>query len=328
MRSSARHSVPAFLRIWVCGTLLAASPVVCFAAGTGRIVVPTEVTVHGSVVRLGDVATLQGEGAQALGTVVLGSAPAAGESRTLDGALVLSAIRRAAGSLDGLTYTIPASFRVRRAAQDVSEVAVRQIIEGFLAETLGAGAGEAVLRSVELPGPIRVPAGTYTARVLAPPGMPLLGRVRLQVEFSLDDRPLKSVWITADIGVYGPVVVATRPVGRGELVSAADLTVDRLDLSQLPRGVVSDPADVSGHLARSPLVPYTPIRRDQLESPAAVHRGDVVLLVAERHGMRITAPGEVRDDAGLGEQVRVVNRVSRKDVVGRVRDASTVAVDF
>lgn len=303
------------------------APIVAFA-GTGRIVVPAEVTVHGQVVRLGDVASLEGERAEALGSVVLGTAPTAGESRTLDGALVLSAIRREAGGLDGLTYTIPAAVRVRRAAQDVPEAAVRQIVEGFLAESLGVGAGEAVLRSVELPGPIRVPAGAYTARVLAPPGMPLMGRVRLQIEFTLDDRPAKTVWITADIGLYGPVVVATRPVARGELVSAADVSVDRLDLSQLPRGVVSEVRDVTGHLARAPLVPYTPIRREQLESPAAVHRGDVVLLVAERNGMRITAPGEVRDDAGLGEQVRVVNRLSRKDVVGRVRDASTVTVDF
>jgi flagella basal body P-ring formation protein FlgA len=158
--------------------------------------------------------------------------------------------------------------------------------------------------------------------------MALLGRVRLQVEFSLDARPVKTVWVTADIGLYGPVVVPTRPVARGEVVSAADVTVDRLDLSQVGRGIVSDLGDVVGRISRSPLVPYSPIRRDQLESPAAVHRGDVVLLVAERGGLRITAPGEVRTDAGLGEQVRVLNRVSRKDVVGRVRDASTVAVEF
>jgi flagella basal body P-ring formation protein FlgA len=75
-------------------------------------------------------------------------------------------------------------------------------------------------------------------------------------------------------------------------------------------------------------MPYTPIRREHLEAPAAVRRGDVVLLVAERDGLRITAPGEVRGDAGIGDQVHVTNRVSRKDVVGRVIDPSTVAVEF
>jgi flagella basal body P-ring formation protein FlgA len=316
------------MRSWVSAVALALLAALDAIAGTGRIVVPPEVTVQGQTVRLADVARLEGERAEALGNVVLGVAPAAGESRTFDGTLVLSTIRREAGSLDGLTYTIPASVRVRRAAQEISESAVRQVIEGFLAQMHGARAGDVVLRTVELPGPVRVPAGAWTARVLAPAGMALLGRVRLQVEFSLDGRPAKTVWVTADIGLYGPVVVATRPVGRGEVVSAADVTVDRLDLSQVTRGVVTDANDVAGRLARTPLVPYVPIRRDQLESPAAVHRGDVVLLVAERSGLRITAPGEVRNDAGLGEQVRVLNRVSRKDVVGRVRDASTVAVEF
>src|SRR5207247_3439943 len=123
------------------------------------------------------------------------------------------------------TYTIPALVRVRRAAQDVSETAVRKVLEDFLAETLGTQAENAVLRTVELPGPIRIPEGAYRARVISPPGVPLLGRVRLQIEFMVDDRPAKSVWVTADIGLYGPVVVARRPIGRGERVGAADVTV-------------------------------------------------------------------------------------------------------
>jgi flagella basal body P-ring formation protein FlgA len=309
------------------GALIVASGAAA-AAPVGRITVAREATVQAQVIRLADVALLEGEGVQPLGSIVLGPAPAAGESRGLDGGLILGAIRREAGSLDGITYTIPATVRVRRAAQEVGEAAVRQILEGFLAETLGAGAGDTVLRSVELPGPILVPAGPYTARVIPAPGMALLGRVRLQVEFTAEDRVVKRVWITADIGVYGPTVLAARPVARGEVLQEADLVVDRQDLSQAPRGVVTELASAVGMVARSPLLPHAPIRREQIEPPAAVHRGDVVLLVAERGALRITAPGEVREDAGVGQQVRVVNRGSRKDLVGRVLDASTVAVDF
>src|SRR5881628_3524041 len=118
-------------------------------AGSGRISVPAEVTATGQVIRLGDIAVLEGP------------APAAGESRTLEGARVLDALRRAGADLSEITYTIPPVVRVRRASQEVSEAAVRQIIESFLAEALGAGASDAVLRSVELPGPIRIPAGAY-----------------------------------------------------------------------------------------------------------------------------------------------------------------------
>src|SRR5438552_3872150 len=182
--------------------------------------------------------------------------------------------------------------------------------------------------SVAGPGRIRIPAGPYTARVVPPADRPLLGRVRLGLEFTVEDRPVKSVWVTADIGVYGPVVVATRAVARGDTLAAADLTTERRDLSQTGRSVLTDTVDAAGRIARAPLVPYTPVRRDQLELPADVHRGDVVLLVAERGRLRITAPGEAREDGTRGQQVHVLNRLSRKDLVGHVVDGSTVAVDF
>jgi flagella basal body P-ring formation protein FlgA len=298
------------------------------AAPAGRIVVATDALVATDTVRLGDVATLEGDGVQQLAGLVLGRAPGAGESRTFDGAAVLQAIRRDTGSLDGITYTIPALMRVRRATQEVNEAAVRQIVEGFLADVLGAGARDAVLRTVELSGRIQLPAGTYVARVIPPAGAPLLGRVRLQVEFVIDDRPVRTVGITADIGLNGPVVVARRPIARGETLTDADLTVERRDLSQMPRGVLTDLDDGVNRIARAAIAPYTPIRREQVMAAAAVHRGDAVLLVAERGPLRITALGEVREDAGIGEQVAVVNRTTRKSLIGRVVDGTTVGVEF
>src|SRR5438552_3877013 len=157
-----------------------------------RVTVAPQSTVHTPTIRLADIATLEGEGAEAIGATGLGSAPIAGETRTLEGAAVLQALHREAGSLDGITYTIPALVRVRRAAQEVPEPAVRKVVEDFLAEALGTQVENAVLRTVELPGPIRIPEGAYRARVVSPPGAPLLGRTRVQLEFAVDDRPVRS----------------------------------------------------------------------------------------------------------------------------------------
>ena len=297
-------------------------------APRGRVTVAPQATVHAATIRLADIASLEGEGVEALGAASLGPAPTAGETRTLDGATVLQALHREAGSLDGLTYTIPALVRVRRAAQEVSESAVRKIVEDFVAEAFGAQAGNAVVRTVELQGPIRIPEGAYRTRVVSPPGAPPLGRVRLQIEFAVDDRPVKSVWVTADVGLYGAVVVARRAIARGERVAGGDVAVERRDLSQLPGDVIGSTADAEGLFARGAIPAAAPLRRQDVAVPPAVHRGDVVLLVAQRAGLRITTPGEVREDAGLSQPVRVVNRSSRKEVTGRVVDASTVVVDF
>src|SRR5579884_176920 len=108
------------------------------AGAAGRLTIAPEATVTGEEVRLRDVAALDGD-AEALAEVPLGPAPAAGEVRLFDGALVLGKLKRAGLDPRMVTYDIPAVFRVRRAAQEVSETAVRAAIEAFLAERLGRG---------------------------------------------------------------------------------------------------------------------------------------------------------------------------------------------
>jgi flagella basal body P-ring formation protein FlgA len=298
------------------------------AAQGGRITVARDALVHEDVVRLGEIAALEGPAAAPLADLDLGPAPDAGEGRTIPGRAVLYALRRAGVDLDAVTYTIPAAIRVRRATQGLGESEIREAIEAFLDQTFGHDRDAAVLRAVDVPGPIRIPAGVWSARVIAPAGAPLLGRVRLQVELSVDGRPVKTVWVTADVGVFGDTVVARRPIARGETLAAADLAVEHRDLSQVRRGGIVRLDDAVGQIARAPIQPFVPIRLEQIGPPAIVHRGDVVLLVVEGRGLRITVPGEVREDAGAGEQVRVVNRSTHRDLVGRVVDPSTVAVDF
>jgi flagella basal body P-ring formation protein FlgA len=294
-------------------------------APRARVVVRADTIVAADTIRLGDIAGIEGSERDDLAALTLGPAPAAGESRTLDGASVLDAVRRRAGGLDGITYNVPASVRVRRASQDVPASAVRAAVEAFVAETLGP---DATLHGLDVPAPLRVPAGPYHVRVLPPHGIPVLGRVRLQVDIAVDDRPARTAWVTADVGLNGTVVVARRPIARGEKIGADDLALDQRDLSRVARGIVTDLADAAGTVAQAPIVPFTPIKREQLAPAAVVHRGDAVLLIAERGPLRITAAGEVREDAGAGQQVRVVNRASRKDLVGRVVDGTTVAVEF
>jgi flagella basal body P-ring formation protein FlgA len=122
--------------------------------------------------------------------------------------------------------------------------------------------------------------------------------------------------------------VPSRAVARGEVLSAADVTVDRQDLSQLPRNLVTTADDLVGTMARTSLLPWAPVRTEQVGRPSRVHRGDAVVCVAQRNGLRVTTPGEVKQDAGVGERVAVINRSSGKALIGRVVDRDTVAVEF
>src|SRR2546428_8812214 len=106
--------------------LLAFGAAAAGGAPRARVTVAAQATVHGSTLRLADIATIEGEGVEALGAAALGPAPMAGEARTLEGAVILQALHRDAGTPAGITHTIPAPGRVRRAAQEGAEAPVRE----------------------------------------------------------------------------------------------------------------------------------------------------------------------------------------------------------
>jgi flagellar basal body P-ring formation protein FlgA len=299
-----------------------------FAGDGGRILIGRDVVVERSPIRLRDVARLEGGGALALAEVELGVAPEAGESRMLDGRRVLEQLGQAGLDATSVTYTLPPTIRVRRATQELTATAVRQLVEDDLRRRLGADASGLVLRTVELPAPIRIPTGAWDGHVVLPPGAGLVGRTRVQLDVTVDGQPARSTWITLDVGRLADVVVVTRSIAMGEVVTADAIALDRQDLSTLPRDIVTDPAVVVGRTARTALVAYTALRAAHVGTGAAVKRGDTVQLVAERGALRITALGEAKQDGAQGERVAVMNRASGKLVTGRVLAANMVAVEF
>jgi flagellar basal body P-ring formation protein FlgA len=319
--------MPSYPKLGALGLVLLAA-LGAGAAETARIVVASDVQVGGDVVRLRDVASLEGVGAEALGDVSLGRAAGAGESRTFDGGYVLGALRRAGLDASTITYSIPPLVRVRRTGQTLDAAALRPVVERWLETSLGAGARDAELRELVLTSPVTVPVGGWEGRVVSAPRDGVAGAVRLQIEISAGAQPPRAVWVTADIARWVPVVVARRALARGEILSAADVEIDRRDLAALPRDVATDLSDVVGSAVRQSIVPFAPLRRDQLATVAVVRRGDAVQIIAQSGGLRITAAGEVRHDARRGEQVRVLNRASQREVLARVRDGSTVEVAF
>ena len=60
-----------------------------------------------------------------------------------------------------------------------------------------------------------------------------------------------------------------------------------------------------------------------LEKSPIVDRGDVVTILAESDGLRVTVPGRILERGYSGELVRVENIMSKKQVYARVTDHST-----
>jgi len=114
----------------------------------GRIVVFGEASVDAEVIRLADVARLEGPAAEELTALEIGRAPAPGRMNTVSGAMILETLRGHGVDLERVRYLIPASVHVRRHSQEISAATIKAIAEDYLDSQLDQADGRSVVRSV------------------------------------------------------------------------------------------------------------------------------------------------------------------------------------
>jgi flagella basal body P-ring formation protein FlgA len=113
-------------------------------------------------------------------------------------------------------------------------------------------------------------------------------------------------------------VVPTRTIGRGEIVRAADLALERRSKTEVTGDVVAATADAVGRAARQALHQGVPLRRADLMKPELVKRDDGVTLVYETPGITLTTRGKALEAGGEGDLITVLNVQTKRTLQGIV----------
>ena len=294
------------------------------AAPTGRIRVLPQATVAGATVRLSDLAALEGTGVD-FAEIEIGPAPEAGTTRRISGQSVLARLQES-GLSDAVAYTIPATVGITRAHQTVDENALRPAIEAQLANRLAPGDR---VDEIDVQRQVRIPLGAYDVEVDPPSSQATGGGFRrTEVRILQDGNVTANVPVRVKIATFGNVVVARQPIARGTILSEDDLRIEERRLDELPATVLTDVESAVGHEARVALAAGKPLTVQGLANAVLVKRGDLVRVLIEKNGMRLSVAGEAMDTGGAGERVRVVNASSKRELVGRVVDHGTVSVVY
>jgi flagellar basal body P-ring formation protein FlgA len=119
------------------------------------------------------------------------------------------------------------------------------------------------------------------------------------------------------------IAVLTRPVSRGDVISAAD--VMWMDTpAGTSRDALTDAETMIGQTARRNLDAERPLRASDFGPTMIVRRGQPVTLLFESGGLRLTMRGRALADAASGQSVRVTNLASNR-VVEAIAEAEGVA---
>jgi flagella basal body P-ring formation protein FlgA len=184
------------------------------------------------------------------------------------------------------------------------------------------------LRNVEAGSGARIPPGPYTLRLAAGAAGARGARRRIDVELVQEGGVVASVPVRLEVVANGPVVVLRRAVPRGAVLERDDVATEDRELTGLSGNLVTTATDAVGREARTALSAGTPLTVTALASPLLVRRGDVVTLIVETPGMRLSTPAEALEGGAAGAQIRIRNRKSQQELLGQVVERGIVLVQY
>ena len=295
------------------------------------IEVQQKTIVKNEHVRLGDIAHISGgdqKFVQRLGALIISKAPLPGKTRSLNARYIRLRLKQADINIEQLKLVVPEKAIIARSSIIISKEKIADIVSAYIKKKSADRGDEITLKSVIVQKDLVLPKGKVAYRIINKKQAGSSGPMAVYVDFTVDGYFHKKIRAIVDIETLANVVVTTRPLGRHKIIRQADISVKRIDISKLQVNIISDPKKVIGRRTKRSIDPATILRTDLVELPPIVKRGDLVTIIAEAGGMRITALGKIKKKGHKGEILKVINLNSKKEIYARVVDANTVRVTF
>jgi flagella basal body P-ring formation protein FlgA len=158
-----------------------------------------------------------------------------------------------------------------------------------------------------------------------PPGARLWGRSHLGLRCA--EGATWSVQMPVTVRVFGPALVAARPLAANTPVGPDDLAPMEVEWTREPQGVVTDIAQLDNRVLSRPLAAGQPLPLAALRAPQVISAGDPVKVTGRGRGFAVTVDAIAMTSAQDGQSVRVRTDAGRI-ITGTARGGRRVEVVF
>ena len=158
-----------------------------------------------------------------------------------------------------------------------------------------------------------------------PPGARLWGRSHLGLRCA--DGATWSVQMPVTVRVFGPALVAARPLAANTPLGPDDLMPMEVEWTREPQGVVTDSAQLDNRVLMRPLAAGQPLPLAALRAPQVISAGDPVKVTGRGRGFAVSVDAVAMTSAQDGQAVRVRTEAGRI-ITGTARGGRRVEVVF
>lgn len=287
--------------------------------------------VDGPDVLLGDMAEIETEDAglaAKLRGVKIANAAAPGDDLILTPQLV--SVRLAGANLNywDFVWDFPDRVRIATRAQTIGGEQFVSMAANYIEERLDQSnlKRKYQVSAEKVPKDCLLPVGALRYEIELPYGIRYNAPTNVVVRVYVNEVFYMRVPLRMQVAVIEPVVVSSRSLAKGELISAGDVYLQEMETSRLAAGYLTSLDEVVGMVVRRKIPMGTPLTKSLLDNKILIQRSDTVNIVVNVGGVEISAEGQALQDGREGQTIRVKNLVSGRILTGRVIDETTVRV--
>jgi flagellar basal body P-ring formation protein FlgA len=291
-----------------------------------RIAGRSSAVVADPMIRLSDIAEIESpsisddEAIVELRKLVIATSPKAGKTDTLLGVQVLEKLQEAGVRLRNIVYNIPKEIAVTRAYREVGIPELEVALKSFLQ----SGEKNIELKQLVKAEPIKIPVDSFGVEVV---GIRPLTRGHFGIDYrSKAGAEEVRFQMKALADEWKLMPVATRVVRRGEVVTADDVRLTKVNGTAVHNDSVSEIGDVVGREAKRDIGQGEMFRISSIEVPPVIKAGARVSMVYRRGRLEAEASGVALEAGGERQLIKVRNEVSKRVVTARVLSPGLVEV--
>lgn len=150
------------------------------------------------------------------------------------------------------------------------------------------------------------------------------GRISIGIRCNTEKK--WSISTSAVIKVYETVIVLSRPVQRGDIITPQHLAIEKRDVSKLRGDFITQAGQIENKQAARQMSAGDVLSLRSFVEPLLIKRGDKIIISTVQPAFAIRMNGLAMMDGAKGQRIRIKNENSGRIISATVVEAGVVSV--
>ncbi len=297
------------------------------SGGPATLTLKQEVFVRGPELMLGDVARIDGAGAEQLASVSLGPAAVPGSSKHLHAGLVQARLETAGVDPDAVRLGGARSVTATTLHLEITRQALESSLKDYILAVMPWDPMDTEITITPPSTAVIVPEGQVDIDWRPNPQYRYVGASAFRGQINVNGAPASEVLCRAHIEAYVDVVMAAREVPRGRIIQQGDLELQKRAVSLLRPGTLRNADEAIGQVARSNIFPGAVLTSRNVERPTLVRRNQQVSVRIQNGGLSVQAQARALQDGAAGDLVQFMNEGAEETFFARIQPDGTAVLE-